>query len=69
MTGYSRSLGLNGLRTANLKPLGGGIAVECHVLRLKRCWMITVLKEDAAQSRRHNALANVAARSCQHHRV
>ena len=69
MTGNAGGLGLHSLSTTYLQPFRCGVGVQCHVLRLERCRRVAVLLEDAAQSCRDNALANIAASACQHHGV
>ena len=67
MTGYAGSLGLHGLGTAYLQAFRCGVAVERHVLGLEGGGVVAVLTEDAAQGCGDDALANVAARTGQHH--
>ena len=69
MTRNACCLGLNSLCTANLEAVGCGIGVERHVLRLEGGRLVAVLPENAAEGSSHHALAHIAARSGQHHRM
>ena len=66
MTGDARSLGLYGLCPTNLQSLRRRVAVQRHILRLKRCRLVAVLSEDTAESGGDDALANIAARTHEH---
>ena len=57
---YAGRFGLHGLRPPYLKPFGSGVRGERHVLCLERSRAVTVLPENAAQSRCQYALAHVA---------
>ena len=69
MTGNTSSLSLYCLSAPYLQTLWGGIAVERHVLGFERGRLIAVLQEDATESRRNDALTDIAACSCQHQGV
>ena len=66
---YAGRFGLHGLRPPYLKPFGSGVRIERHVLCLERSRAVTVLPENAAQSRCQYALAHVAPRTGQHERM
>ena len=66
---HARGLGLHDLRPAHLAAVGRHIGVQGHVLGLERCGVVPVLPENAAEGRGEQALAHVAARSGEHHRV
>jgi hypothetical protein len=63
------SLSLYGLRTAYLQAVGGGIRVECHILRFEGGWRIAILTEDATEGSSQDALAYIAACANKHQRV
>ena len=67
--GDARSLGLHGLGAAYLQPVGSGVRVEGHVLRLEGRGGVAVLSEDAAEGCGEDALADVAARAHEHQGV
>ena len=69
MTSDARCLSLNSLRTPDLQSLRCGIRVQCHVLRLEGCRLVTILTEDATEGCCDDALAHIAACACEHQRV
>ena len=69
MTGDACCLCLYGLRTSNLQSLRCGVGVECHILCLEGCRLIAILTEDATEGCSDDALAYIAACTCEHQRV
>ena len=69
VAGNAGSLSLNGLRATYLQAIGSGVRVERHILRLEGSRAVAVLTEYTAQGSSYHALANIAARSGQHHRM
>ena len=66
LTGDACSLRLHGLCSPDLKSIGCRIGVQCHILRLEGCRLITILTEDTTEGRSHHALADIAACTCKH---
>ena len=66
VAGDTGGFGLHSLSTAYLQALGGGVAVQSHILRLEGCGAIAVLSENAAKGSGHDALAYVTAGASEH---
>lgn len=66
---HAGGFGLHDLRPAHLAAVGRHIGVQGHVLGLERCGVVSVLAENAAESRGEQAFAHVAARSGEHRRM
>ena len=69
MAGNAGCLSLYSLCPSYLQALGGGVAVECHVLCFEGRGMITVLPEDAAEGGSYDTFADITACSCEHNGV
>jgi hypothetical protein len=69
LTGDASSLSLHSLGATYLQPIGRGIGVEGHVLRLERGRLIAVLQKDSAKRSSENALTYIAARTHEHQRM
>ena len=68
-TRNASSLSLYGLRTTYLEAVGGGIGVECHILRFEGGWRIAILTEDATEGSSQDAFAYIAACANKHQGV
>ena len=66
MTGNTCRLGLHGLGSSYLQPLGRGIGVECHILSFERSRLVAVLTEDTTKGSGEDALAYIAPRADEH---
>ena len=66
---HACGFGLYDLRPAHFAAVGRHEGVQGHVLGFERRGVVSVLPENAAESRSEQALAHVAARSGEHDRV
>ena len=69
MTRNARSLSLNSLSASYLESFWCSIRVQCHILSLERCRLITILTEYPTESCCNDTLTDIAACTCEHNRM